>query len=119
MKLVKKGKEFSYILDELEREYPGPITNHLLLKDFNKYLRDDDSTEPCNFQLKTKVLEGKNYKLMSRKCWNILKGRFDGFEIKRVKDTDTYMRKFTIKFSKVCPFQTNIFLGTHDDYTSS
>ena len=37
MKLIKKkGKAFAYILDELERDYPGPITNNLLLKDYNK-----------------------------------------------------------------------------------
>lgn len=102
MKLVKKGKDFAYIQDELEREYPGPITNHLLLKDFSKYLRTpEDSSDPTNFVLKTKVVEGRDYKLLPRVCWEILHKRFEGFEIKRFKDQDSYMRKYNIKFPKV------------------
>jgi hypothetical protein len=50
MKLVKKNyAHINYVQDQLERDYPGPICNHLLLKDFTKYLRDDDPKDPTNF----------------------------------------------------------------------
>ena len=101
IKLVKKAKSFHYVQDEIEREYPCPITNNLLLKDFSKYLRDDDPNEACNYALKSKVIEGKHYKLLPKKCWEILRSRFEGIELKRYKDTDTYMRRFNIKFPKV------------------
>jgi hypothetical protein len=104
MKLIKKkGKAFAYILDELERDYPGPITNNLLLKDYNKYLRDalESPDEPCNFVIKTKLLEGKQYKLIPSSCWKILQNRFEGMEIKRIKDKDSYLRKYNVKFPKV------------------
>jgi hypothetical protein len=47
------------------------------------------------------MLEGKHYKLMPLKCWEILKERFEGIELKRFKDTDSYMRKFNVKFNKI------------------
>lgn len=101
IKLVKKGKSFHYVQDEIEREYPGPISNYLLLKDFSKYLREEDPSEQSNYALKSKVLEGKHYKLMPSKCWEILRGRFEGLELKRFKDSDSYMRKFNVKFNKI------------------
>ena len=101
MKLIKKGKEFPYIQDEFERDYPGPITNNRLLKDFTKYLREDDPTNPCNYQVKTKILEGRDYKLMPPKCWEILKARFEGFELKRFKEKGYYSSKYMIRFQKV------------------
>ena len=99
--MVKKGKSFQYIQDEVERDYPGPITNNLLLKDFKKYLREDESNEQCNYALKNKVLEGKDYKLLPSKCWAILKGRFEGIELTRFKDSEYNMRKFSVKFNKI------------------
>lgn len=41
-----------------------------------------------------KTREGIDYKLLPKKCWNILKNRFGGFEIMREKDSETYNRKF-------------------------
>ena len=56
MKLIKKNhSHINYVQDELEREYPGPITNNLLLKSFSKYLRDSNANDSNNFALKTKV----------------------------------------------------------------
>jgi len=102
MKLVKRGYvSINYSIEELEHYYPGPITNEALFKDFSKYLRTNDPSDPTNFVLKTKILEGKDYKLIPKKCWDILRERFEGTEIKRVKDTDNYSRKFIIKFNPV------------------
>ena len=73
MKLVKKNyAHINYVQDELEREYPGPICNNLLLKDFSKYLRDDETKDQANFQIKTKMRERKDYKLIPRKCWEVI-----------------------------------------------
>lgn len=103
MKLVKKNYvSINYIVDELERTYPGPITNEVLFKDFSKYLRDaNDLSEPTNLVIKTKSVEGKDYRLIPKKCWEILTSRFTGTEIIRTKDIDNYNRKFNIKFPKV------------------
>ena len=103
MKLVKKNDaHINYVQDELERNYPGPITNEALHKDPTKYLRLDDTKDPTNFAIKTKAQEGKEYKLLPKVCWQILAERFPGaLEIVRFKDTDSYLRKFNIKFQKV------------------
>jgi hypothetical protein len=70
----------------------------LLLKDFSKYLRDDDPNDPTNFVLKKKMREGQDYKLLPKKVWDILYKRFNGMEIARIKDTEYYNRKFIIHF---------------------
>ena len=82
----------------MELDFPGRITNETLLKNLNKYLRDDDPTEPCNFAIKNKVREGIDYKLLPKACWLILHKRFGGLELIRFKDQDMYNRKFIIKF---------------------
>lgn len=107
MKLVKKAYlQIAYIADELEREYPGPISNEKILKGFNKYMREDNNpADPTNFALKTKALEGRDYKLIPKKCWDILFKRFGGGpELARQKDTDYYSRKYIIKFAAVIIF---------------
>jgi len=108
MKLVKKNyAHINYVQDELERNYPGPITNEALLKDSTKYLRVNDTSDPANFAIKTKAAEGKDYKLLPKVCWQILAERFPGaLEIVRFKDSDSYLRKFSIKFPKVSPIIT-------------
>ena len=56
LKLVKKiNAQVLYEIEDLECDYPGPITNELLFKDFSKYLRDDDQTDPTNFAIRTKT----------------------------------------------------------------
>lgn len=62
----------SYQIEHLEKEFPGRITNELLLKDFTKYLRDDDPKDPTNFVIKKKSREGYEFKLMPKKCWDLL-----------------------------------------------
>ncbi len=58
-KLIKKGyANIAYKTEELLRDYPGPISNQTLLKDFNKYLRDDDVTDPTNLVIRRKTQEG-------------------------------------------------------------
>lgn len=88
-------------MDKMNLEHPGRITNEALLKDFKKYLREDDPTEPCNFTIKNKTREGVEFKLLPKGCWNILLKRFGGLELVRYKDPDIYNRKFVIKFSPV------------------
>jgi hypothetical protein len=53
----------------MKRDFPGRITNEALLKDFNKYLRDDDISDPTNFTIKYKLSERFDYKLLPLKCW--------------------------------------------------
>ena len=104
MKLVKKNyHHINYVQDELEREYPGPISNQLLLKDYSKYYRDgSDPTDPTDFVLKTKASEGRDYKLLPRMAWEVISKRFPAaLEIVRHKDPDSFLRKFNIKFPKV------------------
>lgn len=102
MKLIKRGYvQVVYEAEELERDYPGPITNEALFKDFSRYLREDDATDPTNFQVRTKAYEGKDYKLVPKACWEVLRQRFQGTEIIRFKDSDSYTRKYNIKFFAV------------------
>ena len=122
MKLVKRGYvSINYSIEELEHYYPGPIPNEALFKDFSKYLRTNDPSDPTNFALKKKILEGKDYKLIPKKCWDILRERFEGKEIKRVKDTDNYSRKFIIKFNPVrkMTFSSFVNIGSCSDITSA
>jgi hypothetical protein len=100
-KQLKRNYNVTYQIEDLEKEYPGPITNEKLLKDFSKYLRDDNENDQANFAIKKKTREGVEYKLVPGKCWKILKDRFGGLELKRFKDPDMYNRKYTIKFSEV------------------
>jgi hypothetical protein len=64
-------------------------------------MRDDNPKDPTNFVIKGKAREGVDYKLLPKKCWEILKSRFDGMEIIRYKDSDLYNRKFNVKFPAV------------------
>ncbi len=67
MKIVKKGYlQINYIADELERDYPGPISNDKILKGHDKYLRDADDLDPTNLAVKSKAQEGKEYKLVPK-----------------------------------------------------
>ena len=105
MKVAKKGYETNiYDIEELERDYPGPITNDQLLKDPKKYLRDDDPNDQTNFILKKKFTQGIDYKLLPRKCWEILKNRFRGIEIVRFKDTGYYSVNYLIRLPVVSLF---------------
>lgn len=105
MKLIKRNYiSIAYQPEELERYYPGPIDNAPILKDFNKYLREEDITDPTNLIVKRKTQEGTHYKLMPKECWDIIFKRFGGGpEIVRTKDNDmySYSRKFNIKLNKV------------------
>ncbi len=96
MKLIKKNyAHVNYVLDDLERNYPGPITNDKLLKNPDKYLRVNDPKDSTNFSLRTKTQEGKDYKLIPKKCWEILSSQFpNSLEIRRFKDSDSYLRKY-------------------------
>ena len=74
LKLVKKGYiQINYQIEDLERDYPGPITNEALFKDFSKYLRSDDPSDSTNFVIKSKAVEGKDFKLITKKCWDIIR----------------------------------------------
>jgi len=87
-----------YTQEHLIKEYPGEITNTSLLKDFNKYLRDDDPNDITNFVIRNKCREGTDYKLVSKALWEKLHAKYGGLELKRYKDNDYYSRKFNIKF---------------------
>ncbi len=76
LKDLKMHKPVTYTMEELEINNPGSITNYKLLKDFNKYIRDDDPEDPTNFVLKSKMQLGIDYKLLPRKCWKIINDRF-------------------------------------------
>jgi hypothetical protein len=108
MKIVKKyiysHQAVAYQIEELERDYPGPINNKPIMKDYNKYIREDEAADPTNFVIKRKTQEGVNYKMIPKECWDIIFKRFGGGpEIVRVKDNDmySYSRKYTLKFTKV------------------
>lgn len=69
------------------------------MKSFTKYLREDDSSDPTNFALKKKMREGVDFVMLPKECWDILKGRFNGLELVRFKNPDTYSRSFMIHFA--------------------
>jgi hypothetical protein len=78
--------------------FPGPITNEALLKNPNKYYRDNDASDPTNFQIKSKLRERYDFRLITREIWNLLQSKYGGLELKREKDSDTYARRFIIRF---------------------
>ena len=45
LKEIKRGKIPSFTPEELDKNNPGRITNEALLKDFNKYLREEDPSD--------------------------------------------------------------------------
>ena len=97
MKMVKRGYiSINYLQEDLERDYPGTITNEVLFKDFAKYLRED-ARDPANLAMKSKAQEHKDYKLIPKKCWDIIHARFGGQEIVRQKDPDSYARRYNIR----------------------
>jgi hypothetical protein len=73
----------------------------LLLKNFSKYIRDDNEEDPTNFVVRGKIREGYDYKLLPKESWNILMKKYGGLEIKRFKDNDYFSRKYIIKFPAV------------------
>ena len=64
-------------------------------------MRDDDPTDPTNFVIRGKARERNDYKLLPKKCWDILQAKYGGQEIVRHKDPDQFNRKFMIKFPAV------------------
>jgi hypothetical protein len=60
------------------------------------------------------MMEGRDFKLIPKKCWEILTERFKGTEIVRYKDPDTYSRKYFVKFP-VVRFPYFIHLDTYFD----
>lgn len=102
-KLVKKHfPSIQYNLEELEKDYPGPITNESLLKPFAKYYREDDPSDQTNFVIKSRVSSYTDYKLVPRECWEILQKRFGGGpDLVRNKDSSTYSYSYEVKFNKV------------------
>jgi len=94
----------SYSEKHLNTEFPGPITNESLLKNFAKYFRDDDSNDVTNFVTRSKIRERWDFKLITKEGWTKLHSKYGGFEIKREKDEDTYNRKYLIKFPLVPTF---------------
>jgi hypothetical protein len=87
-KLIKSGSlTIQYNPDELYADFPGPITNDMVLKSPEKYLRDDEPSDPTNFVIKSKASSYKDYKLVPQICWQILHTRFGGGpELVRSKD---------------------------------
>ncbi len=61
-------------------------------------MRDSDKNDVTNMVVRTKVREGYDFKLLPKECWNVLHEKYGGTEIKRVKDNDTYSRRYNIKF---------------------
>ncbi len=93
-----------------------------ILKDFNKYLRENDLTDPTNLIVKRKTQEGVHYKLLPKECWDIIFKRFGGGpEIVRTKDNDmySYSRKYNIKLSKVIVYYLMIYVDSNSDLTAS
>ena len=77
-KKIKKNHKVEYDVEHLQTEYPGEITNTRLLKDFNKYVRDDDPNDITNFILKTKMREKADYILLPREAWKMLQDKYKG-----------------------------------------
>ena len=64
-KLVKSGyNTVQYQPDELINEYPGHITNEKFVKTPEKYLREDDPSDPTNNVIKAKASSYMDYKLV-------------------------------------------------------
>ena len=72
MKKVKNGNIAHYSEEHLLKEYPGEISNKELLKNFDKYLRDNDPNDPTNFVIKSKYKENQDYKLLPKEAWQLL-----------------------------------------------
>lgn len=100
-KKVKRNNNITYSTEHLNAEFPGKISNETLLKDFKKYYRQENTEDPTNYVVRNKIREGYDYKLMPRECWQLLFTKYGGLEIKRLKDTEFYSRKFLIRFPKV------------------
>jgi hypothetical protein len=73
----------------------------VLLKRFDRYLRDDNEQDVTNFVVRSKIREGYDYRLISKDGWDRLHKKYQGLELKREKDDDTYNRKYIIKFPLV------------------
>jgi len=78
LKQIKRNNSVEYTIEHIESENPGRITNELLFKDFHKYFRDDNKDDPTNFVIKNKAREGMEFRLLPKKCWEIIHKRFDG-----------------------------------------
>ena len=102
-KLVKAGyATIKYNIEELAKDYPGPVTNEKVLKSPEKYLRDDDPNDITNFVIKSKASSYMDYKLVPKVCWDILQKRFGGGpELIRNKDGGQYSYSYEVKFNKV------------------
>lgn len=71
------------------------------MKSFDKYIRDDNDNDPTNFAIRNKTREGTDYKLVPKKCWDIVYKKYGGLELKRIKCTDYYAKKYEVKFPSV------------------
>ena len=86
----------------MEKEYPGPITNQMLIKKPENYIRDDDPSDPTNQVIKTKASSYSDYKLIPKASWDVLQKRFGGGpELVRQKESGLYNYQYEIKFNKV------------------
>jgi DUSP domain len=101
-KLKKQvGISVSYSEEHLRSEYPGSIKNEVLLKRFDRYLRDDNERDVSNYVTRSKIREGYDYRFITKDGWTKLQSKYGGLEIKREKDDESYNRKYLVKFPLV------------------
>jgi len=61
-------------------------------------MREEDPSDPCNFVIKSRATSYSDYKLIPKRCWEILFARFGGGpELIRSKDGGTYSYSYEIK----------------------
>lgn len=90
------------------------------MKTPEKYLREDDPSDPTNNVIKAKASSYMDYKLVPKICWEILHKRFGGGpELIRQKDPGQYSYNYEIKFNKVSIFFVKYWLiaPSHDTST--
>lgn len=90
--------------------HPGPIDNSKLLKDFNKYIRQEISQDASivesmvNYVTKGKIQEKRDFEIVSEKCWDLLHDFFGGGPvIKRGKAAkfSFFGPKYQLKLEKI------------------
>lgn len=116
-KLIKRGYDaVNFQPDELEKDYPGPITNQKILKSPNNYIRDDNENDITNQVIKSKASSYLEYKLIPKESWDILLKRFGGGpELIRHKDSGYYSYQYEVKFNKVSFYLHNWLIDSIDD----
>ena len=84
----------------LERRHPGPITQFEIMDHPFRWFHDDNPNKEYTNRY---ILNGTRYRILPKKCWQFLKDRYNGIDLKR----------YNISFvDKPYEIMTEVFLKT-------